>query len=200
MNGIKAILLDIDGLLLKKQRYFSEIYSEQYGVPTESISPFFRNAFGRCQTGAADLKEELLPYLEAWKWSDTVEAFLEYWFSFCILDDDVMAVVRSLRHNGLKCYVVSQQEKYRTEYIRKNLIPDDEIDGSFYSFELGLSKSDPRFFDAVLEALHLPPEAVVFFDDEEENVEVGRSLGIKSVQIDGTGGFRSVAERYTKAI
>ncbi|NTW29673.1 MAG: HAD-IA family hydrolase [Candidatus Moranbacteria bacterium] len=199
MNGIKAILLDIDGLLLKKQRYFSEIYSEQCGVPTESILPFFRSAFGRCQVGAADLKEELLPYLEAWKWNGTVEAFLEYWFSFCILDDDVMSVVRSLRRDGLKCYVVSQQEKYRTEYIRKNVIPDDEIDGSFYSFELGMPKSDTRFFDAVLEALHLPPEAVVFFDDEEENVEVGRSLGITSVLVEGGENFRDVVKQNVRA-
>ncbi|NTW75625.1 MAG: hypothetical protein HGB34_01865, partial [Candidatus Moranbacteria bacterium] len=58
MNTIKAVLLDADGLLLKKQRYFSEIYSEQYGVPTESIIPFFKTRFRDCQKATADLKEE----------------------------------------------------------------------------------------------------------------------------------------------
>ena len=45
MNKIKAILLDADGLVFKKQRYFSEIFAEQYGVSKDLILPFFKNNF-----------------------------------------------------------------------------------------------------------------------------------------------------------
>ncbi|NTW15447.1 MAG: HAD-IA family hydrolase [Candidatus Moranbacteria bacterium] len=200
MNDIKAILLDADGLLIKKQRYFSDILHEQYGVSAEMVIPFFKTRFRDCQKATADLKEELVPFLKQWKWEGDVESFLEFWFSQSVVDSDVLDVVRDLRERGLKCYLATDQEKYRAEYIEKNLGIGHELDGFFYSFESGLSKSDPRFFEVILEKLDLSPEEVIFFDDEEENVEVGRSFGIKSVLIDGTEDFRSVAERYVKAI
>jgi putative hydrolase of the HAD superfamily len=200
MSEIKAILLDADGLMFKKQRYFSEILYEKYGVPAESIIPFFKTQFRECQKGNSDLKEELMPYLKQWKWEGDVESFLAHWFSFCVVDEDVLNAVRELRAKGLKCYLVTDQEKYRAEYIKKNLGLERELDGFFFSFEVGYSKSDTGFFETILETLHLVSEEVIFFDDEEENIEVGRSLGIESVLIDGTEDFRSIAERYVKAI
>jgi hypothetical protein len=48
MSEIKAVLLDADGLMFKKQGYFSAIYSEEYGVPAESI---IRRSSGSARRG-----------------------------------------------------------------------------------------------------------------------------------------------------
>ena len=195
MSEIKAVLLDADGLMFKQQGYFSAIYSEEYGVPAESIIPFFKTQFRECQKGSADLKEELVPFLKLWNWDGDVESFLAYWFSYCIVDDDVLSIIRELRVKGLKCYLVTGQEKYRAEYVRKNLGLDKELDGFFYSFEMKSSKSDVGFYRTILETLHLAPEEVIFFDDEQENIEIAKSLGIKSVFVDGEEEFKIVAKR-----
>ncbi|NTW89698.1 MAG: HAD-IA family hydrolase [Candidatus Moranbacteria bacterium] len=199
MSEIKAVLLDADGLMFKKQRYFSEILYEKYGVPAESIIPFFKTRFRDCQKATADLKEELVPFLKQWKWEGDIESFLAYWFSFCVVDEDVLNAVRELRAKGLKCYLVTDQEKYRAEYIKKNLGLERELDGFFFSFELGLSKSDSRFFGVILEKLGLSPEEVILFDDEEENIEIAKSLGITSVLVEDGENFRDVVKQNVLA-
>jgi putative hydrolase of the HAD superfamily len=196
MSEIKAVLLDADGLLFKKQRYFSEIFYEEYGVPVESVTPFFKTPFRECQKGNADLKEELIPYLSQWNWDGNVESFLAYWFSFCVVDDGVLNIVRELRKQELKCYLVTDQEKYRAEYIKKNLELGKDLDGFFYSFEIKSSKSEANFYGTVLETLHLSPEEVIFFDDEEENIEIAKSLGIMSVLVNEGADFAAIVKRH----
>ncbi|MEI6650712.1 MAG: HAD-IA family hydrolase [Candidatus Moraniibacteriota bacterium] len=195
MSEIKAVLLDADGLMFKKQRYFSEILYEKYGVPAEAIIPFFKTQFRECQKGSADLKEELVPFLKLWNWDGDVESFLAYWFSYCIVDDDVLSIIRELRVKGLKCYLVTDQEKYRGEYIKRNLGLERELDGFFYSFEMKSSKSEAKFYGTILETLHFAPEEVIFFDDEEENIETAKCLGIDSVLVTGEEDFGAVVER-----
>jgi len=195
MNKIKAILLDADGLLLKQQRYFSEIYSEQYKVPSELIIPFFKTKFGDCQRGVADMKEELVTFLKQWGWNKTVEEFLDYWFSSCTeIDSDVLEMVESLRGKGFKCYLATDQDKYRGEYIKKNLGLENHLDGFFYSYELGYSKMEEGFFENVLRKLNLEPSEVMFCDDDEKNVEVAKKLGISSFTVSGAENFRKIVD------
>jgi putative hydrolase of the HAD superfamily len=53
-----------------------------------------------------------------------------------------------------------------------------EFDQVFNSAELGLIKPDPALFRAVLQALQLSPEAVLFVDDNAGHVGAAESIGI----------------------
>jgi putative hydrolase of the HAD superfamily len=193
MDKIKAILLDADGLLLKRQKYFSEIFSEQYNIPAESIIPFFKTKFRDCQRGTADVKEELVPFLKKWKWSGTVENFLDYWFASCTeVDEEVLKIMQEIRKKNIKCYLSADQEKYRGEYIKNNLGLEKNLDGFFFSYELGYSKSEKEFFEKILEKLNLQPSEVIFLDDEAENVEVAKKLGILAFTVSGAEDFRKL--------
>ena len=68
MEKIQVLLLDADGLVLQQARYFSEVYSQEYGVSTEVLMRFFRGVFRECQQGKADLKQELVSVLKEWQW------------------------------------------------------------------------------------------------------------------------------------
>ncbi len=57
---MKILLLDADGVTLKKQGYFSDRLSREQNVPVEEIMPFYKNEFRLCQQGKADVKEELV--------------------------------------------------------------------------------------------------------------------------------------------
>jgi putative hydrolase of the HAD superfamily len=190
---IKSLLLDADGLLIKKQRYFSDIYSEQYGIPVESIIPFFKTKFVDCQRGLADLKEELAPFLQQWKWKGTVQDFFDYWFSSGTeIDIEAMEIVSRLREKGFRCYLATDQEKYRGEYIKNNLGFSKYLDGFFYSCDLGKTKSEKEFFEAILDNLILELENIIFCDDEKENIDTAESLGILAFQINNIDDFRNV--------
>lgn len=176
---IKAIFIDGDGMALRECELFSESFSREHSVPLEKITPFFTGPFRQCQRGQADLKKELEPFLLLWGWKDGVDAFLQYWFAkSAVADEQVIAEVKKLREKGYTCYLATNQEKYRGDYIKKTIRFEDHFDGFFFSYDLGYQKSDKGFFHTIMRKLGLEPDEIVYFDDEDKNVEVAKELGI----------------------
>ncbi len=60
----------------------------------------------------------------------------------------------------------------------------------------GILKPDPRAYDAVLQALSLPPEACVFVDDQKRNVDGAVAKGLRAVHFD----VRHPATSYAEAL
>lgn len=55
------------------------------------------------------------------------------------------------------------------------------FDPCLLSCEMGLEKPSVEAYEALLQALNLPPEEVVFIDDKEENVLAARKMGIDAI-------------------
>ena len=181
------LFLDADGVLLKKVEYFSARFAREQAIPEESVTAFFRNEFKLCQEGKADLKNEVQKYLEEWKWVGTVDHFLEHWFSSDVhvniqLGPDIM----TLRKRGVRCYLVSNQEKYRADYVRKELAQYSLVDGYFFSYEIGHRKSNPAFFGTVLREVTAQPGEVTYIDNDQASVDAAKACGINAVLYDDT--------------
>ncbi len=177
---MKAILFDADGVVLKKTaEYFSVKFAREHGAPLAEVTEFFKTTFRRCQEGKLDLKEELGKLLPGWGWKGTTEEYLEYWFTTdAIIDPEVLKIVGEYRSRGVACYLATDQEKYRAEYLRKKLGLESKFDGLFFSSELGYSKEQPEFFEAALKHMGLAAAEILYIDDDAKNVEVAKGLGI----------------------
>lgn len=178
---LKAALFDADGVtLLPRKKYFSDILADEYGVPLEQILPLFKNEFKDCIVGKADLKEVLNnKYLKKWGWEDSAEEFLAYWWrGEGKLNKPVLGLMKKLREKGIRCFLASNQEKYRAEHLLKTLKLEKFMDGSFISYNMGVGKDSKGFFERILADLKLNPEETLFWDDEEENVAVAKEVGI----------------------
>lgn len=175
----KVLLLDADGVVLKKREYFSERFAREQGILVEEMQEFFKNEFKLCQTGKADLKEALKEKLAGWGWEKSVDEFLEYWFTNDVeLDEEVLLLVQDLRARGVMCFLSTDQEKYRKAYIQQLL--DGQLDGYFISCDVGFTKSTPEFFQQILETLNVPASEVSYLDDDQKNVDAAKSLGINA--------------------
>lgn len=192
--SVKAILFDADGVVIKRQsEYFSVRFTREHGAPREELTAFFKSKFRECQIGKADLKAELEPLLSKWGWAEGADAYLRYWFSNDTeTNPEVLKVVEDFRAKGVGCYLATDQEKYRARYIREELDLKNKFDGEFFSCDIGFSKSEPEFFAAVLEKLQFPAADVMYFDDDEENVKVAKSLGIDAYFYTGLKDFETV--------
>ena len=176
---IKTLLIGGDGATIKKTKYFSDVYAEEYHIPEEKLRPFFRDKFITCQRGKADLKKEVTPYLKGWGWKGTVEDFLYYWFhTQTIPDQAVLDILKDIRATGIKCCLVTDQEKYRANYISNELHYKDFFDECFYSCDLGFSKSQKDFFEIIIKRLSLKPEEIIYWDDED--IEIAKEVGINA--------------------
>jgi len=179
---IKAILFDVDGVVVKNRgRYFSEKYSEEYKIPLDQVSIFFKTEFGNCVRGKADLRDVLPPFLQQWGWSKSLDQFLSYWFeSEKELDTELLAMIDRFRQLGINCYLVSDQEKNRANYLMTQTDLANHFDKAFFSMDLGYKKSEPEFFKNVLNKLDYAPNELMYWDDDPKNVDIA-----KQFQIDG---------------
>lgn len=178
---IKHILLDADGVIIKPHGQYSTVYAQENNLSLEAINVFFKEKFPACKAGLADLKIELEPYLAKWNPGETVDNYLATWFAYEMhIDEQVVAVMRALKAQGIKLYLATDQEKYRAEYIAN--IPDIKtlFDDLFISYQLGVSKESPVFFEKVTHELRAVPDEIAFFDDEPENIQSAKNTGIHS--------------------
>lgn len=178
MPVIKAIIFDTDGMVVTADM-FSVKYCAEYNVPYEDILPFFKNEFQPCLIGKADLKEKIKPYLIKWGWKNTVEDFLSYWFDAeHKIDQRVVEIIYKLKQSGMKCYLATNQEKYRTEYLRIQMKFNSIFDQVFSSAEIGYRKPQPEFFYKVMTEIGLRKEEVQFWDDTEKNILGAKEFGL----------------------
>lgn len=146
------------------QRFLFDVCSEQ----SDSL-------MHQCITGQRDLQHVLAEGLPALGSRGAAPELLHYWFTQgSNVDREVLELVRTMRQRAhLQVFFATGQEHHRARYLWDELGFCRDCDGIFYSARLGYSKKDPRFFEAVNRALAITPEErPVFFDDQEEVIDL----------------------------
>lgn len=198
MVKTKVVLFDYDGVLAKKSKSFSQrVFDRQHirqHIVGQSLKYFFDNIFPLCKVGKKDLKEELSKiyldskrtYIQIWGF-DRVENLFEFWFKDEInnLNEQVFAFVNDLKSKKIKLGVVTNNEKYRTNHLKENILKN--FNYIFNSVEFEYLKSNKVFHMKVLSKLvsefkNLKEEEILIIDDELENLEAASLLGFQTFQ------------------
>lgn len=79
----------------------------------------------------------------------------------------------------------------------KNAMFKDSFDGYFITAEMGVKKSDSRFFHIILNQLRddgysLAPGDIIFFDDSQSKVDAALEVGIDAHLLEGIETVRQV--------
>ena len=91
-------------------------------------------------------------------------------------------LVRYLQRRGrARVAVLSNTNVVHARFLRRWWPLLGELRHVFLSHEIGFRKPDPAAYRYVLRRLGLPPQKVVFVDDQRENVAVARKLGMCAV-------------------
>ena len=199
--GMKAdvILFDADGVLTLPEEVFSVVYTRSHGLDPKPFEDFFRNDWHPIVTGQKDLKESISENPGLWQWPGTPEELLDYWFKTeDVRNEELLDVIRQLKALGKACFLATDQEKYRGEYM-KNVMFKDLFNDYFISAELGVTKTDPQFFEAIITTLRqtmpdLDAQNIVFFDDSQSKVDTARSVGINGQLYTGVEQVKALLE------
>ncbi len=184
--AIKCVLFDNDGVVVNSPEMFSEKLARQNHIPAKDIAPFFKKIFlPKIMIGKADLKKELKPWLKKWKWRGTVDELLQYWFeSEHNINKLLIKHVLALKKNGVKCYLLTNQEKYRTKYLREEMEFAKIFDGIFSSSELGCKKPSPQFYKKIFSEINknskISKPEILYIDDDKICVTAGKKFGFNS--------------------
>ncbi len=180
----KCILFDADGVVINSEM-FSVQYPKHKGLSIDIMLPFFNGIFKECLIGKVDLKEAVQPYLKGWKWIGTVEEFLQLWFkSEHHVDEEMIRQIKVLRDKSIKCCLVTNQEKYRTTYMKKSMGFEDIFDYIFSSAEIGYKKPEREFYEFILNWMNksdkITGNEIVYIDDLPEAIDVANTFGINA--------------------
>lgn len=194
---IKAVLFDADGVLTVPEEVFSLVYSKSHGLDTEPFEIFFKTEWQKIVTGKKDLKQSISENPALWQWNGTPESLLEYWFKAeDVRNEELLNLIPKIRTKGLHCYLATDQEYYRGEYM-KQVMFKDLFDGFFISADLGVVKKDPKFFELIVKELkNVDPTIqagnILFFDDSQSKVDSAKSVGLVAHLYTGTQQVKSL--------
>lgn len=183
--AITAVLWDADGVLQRARPGWRQTLIDIGGadfpdavIEVEEQGPMigrgsFRTALETLlRDRGIDVDPERI--LALWDRVDSVPAALQ--------------LVRRVRAQGVRCHLATNQHDRRTALMREVMRYGDHLDRQFYSCELGVAKPDPEFFLAILRALALRPDEVLFIDDLPANVAAARSVGLSAERHDPANG------------
>ena len=174
----QVVLFDADGVIIRSEM-FGTHYQKTQGLSPDDMLPFYKGIFQECLTGKADLKEVIAPWLPKWKWDGDVDGFLLQWFEYeNKVDQKVVNLIRELQKNAVSCYLATNQEKYRTQYMRNEMGFEKLFDGIFSSAEVGSKKPEAKFYEFIFQKLDVGKDKILYTDDTASHVEGAKQAGI----------------------
>jgi len=197
---IKIILFDCDGLVIKRDKYFSLRLAETgKNLDMKKIRDFFKNRFLFCETGQADLKEELERRIKDWGFDGSLEELLDFWFSGeADTDKQMLNYIEGLRQKGSKCYLATNNEKHRVNYLLDRVVGlGKHFDGCFASCDLGYLKDQKEFWEGVSKISGNDNlSEVLVWDDDIKNVESAKAFGYNAELYSDFDGFKNKMKEY----
>ena len=182
--SVRAVLWDADGVLQHLPAGWEASMRPVVEGHLTDLDAFLAEAFELerpALLGEASWLEILPALLERWGVPHLYDRALQVWLTI-VPQEGVRDVVSALRAEGVRCYLATNQTEHRGRYMAENLGYDDLLDGAFWSYELGVAKPDPAFFNAVLDRVGLEAHEVFFVDDSARNVEAARAVGLMAEQ------------------
>jgi putative hydrolase of the HAD superfamily len=180
--SVTTVLWDADGVLQHLPAGWEASMRPAVGHLVDDVEGFLAAAFAAerpCLTGDARWVEVLPRQLEEWGIPEAYDDALRVWLTIEPVEP-ARALAAKVRGQGVRCYLVTNQDEHRGRFMQRELGYDDLLDGAFFSYELRVAKPDPVFFRAVLDRLGLAPEDVLFVDDSAASVASARELGLRA--------------------
>jgi len=134
-----------------------------------------------------------------WGWKGTVDELLTFWFTAeSGVDTRLIAHIGTLRKKGIRCYIATNNEKWRAQFIWETLGLHSFFDGIFSSADMGHSKNQMEFWEKVHgHVSEGAKEDILLWDDEVKNVETAQSFGFLGEQYTTFPAYAEIMKKYT---
>ena len=110
----------------------------------------------------------------------------DFWYNynnFAKVDENVLNLIKKLKNNNYKIYLLSNINPYKYEFVEKSGL-FELVDGYVLSYQEHKVKPFVSIFTTLLERYNLIPSESVFIDDNQNNITTGNSLGIISKKVE----------------
>lgn len=118
------------------------------------------------------------------QYQDQIHELVWNWFNYVDLYDEVYELIKQLKKKNFQIYVLSNTSSIFHILLDSVLSKVSSVlDGYVISCEVKMMKPQKEIYLSLVNKYQLDIKDCIFLDDLEENVEAGRTLGIKAFQI-----------------
>lgn len=177
---MKIYLFDLDWVIINSET-FTYWIQKKFWINKNFLDIFFIKDFSDCLIWKKDLKKTIKPYLDNSEWKFWIDQLLNFWFNFENKPNlELLSIIKNLKKNWNICCIVSNQEKYRANFIKNTMKIWNNFDEIFFSCDLWVKKPDLDFFNIVYKKLkdkywdkywNLNKKDIYFYDDDVKNIE-----------------------------
>ena len=196
-GGIDAVLFDVGGVILKLAD-ITILGSFNGHIESQPI----KDLWSRCEivraheTGALDAATFAARMVETYAMDCAPEEFLA---RFCVWPREMFPGVEDMLANldsrlQIACLSNTCDIHWRTMVAAADMTR--LFKRQFLSFRWGLMKPDADIYLRAISELGCAPERILFFDDNQANVDGARAVGIDAHLVDGPDAARKILDRY----
>ena len=194
---IKNIIFDFGGVLLdwnprylyksyfnndeEMEHFLADICNGEWNIKQDAGRPF-AEAVKELQTKFPEYAEAIQMYDDDW------EKMLK-----CELPESI-DLLKELKSMGYGIYGLTNWSAEKIGYAFANYSFFSLFDGIVVSGVEKVVKPDRRIYEILLERYSLKPGECVFIDDNQDNVDMAKVLGINAVRFDNIGNVKEHLE------
>lgn len=163
------------------------VWSDFSRIPLANLQSKFRftEAFYQHERGAISDEEFARRLCHDLDMALSDEQFAAGWQAiFAGQREETVEVMRELRRRGHRVVILSNTNQLHTEYWTE-AYPEAiaSADSLYLSHQMGMRKPDAEIYANVLRQEGFDAASTLFFDDNEDNVEGARQLGIRAIRV-----------------
>lgn len=183
-NKIKAIVFDFGGVIVKSDH---EKTIDFIARSLQISSNEAREALGRLkkETAHGESEQDFWLIFAEQKGISLPDHWLnhlnEIKFQSLHVIPGMIELVKELQKQGYQTALLSNVKKSHAE-IKGKLGYYDLFNPALFSYEIGVSKPNPKAYHHLLDQLKLSPDEVFFIDNKLSNVEAAKSLGMDAIE------------------
>ena len=178
---IKAITFDLDGVYFPdgKEKFLSAL--EDRGISEDQA----KGVFLKSDEMNNQYKLGKMTDDEYWGWAAnewgldmTPRELTELLINGYSVDPRVEAVVKSVRANGYKTLICSNNFPARVNGLNERFQFLDNFDAAVFSHETGAVKPSEAIFNALVDKSGVEASSIVYADDDAEKLSGAKAIGI----------------------
>lgn len=200
MYKIKCVLFDIGGVLVDwHMSWITSEISKRFKINEDLIANAFSKYLHELDSGKIEEKtfwNKIATDVDSMSLKENSESLWNTYFrKNARINHDVINLATKIQENSYTMGIISNIEKITHKVVVDwNVL--DNFEHKFMSYQIGISKPDPRIYEYVIEKLSFDPNQIIFIDDKKSNVDAAKRSGINVIQFTDSSGLKNLLSAF----